>query len=115
MTEIAWELALSSVAIFESHSHFTDWRETHELALETCIKSRDQRGEAAMRYSLGSLHMLKHEFEQATSELARAGELFQQLGDEYGMALVQRNQAYLDRISGNLDQSHALRTLQAAG
>jgi DNA-binding SARP family transcriptional activator/tetratricopeptide (TPR) repeat protein len=120
LTEIAWELALSSVALFESHSHFTDWRETHELALEACIESGDQRGEAAMRLSLGSLHMLRHRFGQAASELARAGGLLEQLGDRYGVALVQRNQACLDRISGNLDRAlsrwaQALQTFEAAG
>jgi DNA-binding SARP family transcriptional activator/tetratricopeptide (TPR) repeat protein len=120
MTELAWELALSSVALFESHSHFTDWRETHERALEACSRAGNQRGEAAMRYSLGSLHMFRRRPKQATRELASASELFEQLGDQYGVALVKRNQAYLDRISGDLDQAlsrwaQALRTFQAAG
>lgn len=120
MTELAWELALSSVALFESHSHFTDWRETHERALEACSRAGNQRGEAAMRYSLGSLHMFRRRPKQAARELASASDLFEQLGDRYGVALVTRNQAYLDRISGDLDQAlsrwaQALQTFQAAG
>jgi DNA-binding SARP family transcriptional activator/tetratricopeptide (TPR) repeat protein len=120
MSELAWELALSSVALFESHSHFTDWRETHEQALEACCRAANQRGEAAMRYSLGSLHMFRRRPKQAVRELASASELFEQLGDEYGVALVKRNQAYMDRIGGELDKAlsgwaQALRTFQAAG
>lgn len=120
MTELAWELALSSVALFESHSHFTDWRETHERALEACCIAGNQRGEAAMRYSLGSLHMFRRRPKLAARELASASELFERLGDQYGVALVKRNQAYIDRISGDMDQAlsrwaQALQTFQAAG
>lgn len=120
MVEIAWELALSSVALFESHSHFIDWRETHERALEAACRVGDQRGEAAMRYSLGSLHMFRHRPERAATELALASQLFEKLGDDYGIALVRRNQAYLDRISGKLNLAlakwtRALDTFRAAG
>jgi len=120
MTELAWELALSSVALYESHSHFTDWRETHERALEACCTVGNKRGEAAMRYSLGSLHVFRHRPKQALRELASACELFEQLGDKYGVALVKRNQAYVDRISGDMEQAlsrwaQALQTFKAAG
>jgi DNA-binding SARP family transcriptional activator len=120
MVDTAWELALSSVALFESHSHFIDWRETHERALEAACRAGDRRGEAAMRYSLGSLHMFRHRPEQAATELARASQLFEKLGDSYGIALVRRNQAYLDRVSGNLTMAlarwtQALETFRVAG
>jgi DNA-binding SARP family transcriptional activator/tetratricopeptide (TPR) repeat protein len=120
MTELSWDLAQSAVALFESHSYFTDWRDTHEAALKAACRAGDRRGEAVMRYSLGSLHMFRQQPELADEEFARAHALFEEQADLYGIALVLRNQAYLDRIGGNLERAltrweQALVTFKAAG
>lgn len=60
LVEHSWDLALSTVAIFEAYCYFDDWRETHEVALKAACRAGDLCGEAAMRYSLGSLHMFEH-------------------------------------------------------
>lgn len=97
-----WQLALSAVPLFESRAYFSDWRETHALALEAACQAGDRRGEAAMRYSLGALHMLERKSEAAASQFEPAYELYQQLADRRGMALVLRELGRLDRARGNL-------------
>ncbi|HEV2636482.1 MAG TPA: BTAD domain-containing putative transcriptional regulator [Actinocrinis sp.] len=120
LIEHAWDLALSAVALFESHTYFGDWRETHEVALKASCRAGDRWGEAAMRYSLGSLHMFEQQPEQAGRQFTRAHELYLQLGDRHGVALVLRNLAYLDRMSGHLEKAmarweEALDTLRVVG
>jgi DNA-binding SARP family transcriptional activator/tetratricopeptide (TPR) repeat protein len=120
LTEHSWELALSTVALFESRAYFGDWRETHETALKAVCRAGDRWGEAAMRYSLGSLDMFERHHDQADRQLSRSLALHQQLGDRYGAALVLRNLAYLDRMNGNLERAlarwdEALGTFQVMG
>jgi len=103
LTEHAWDLALNTVTLFEAHTHFTDWRETHETALTAACRAGDIKGEAVMRYSLGSLYMFKQQTELAVRQFTQAHNLFTKLDDRHGAALVLRNLAYLDRMNGNLE------------
>jgi DNA-binding SARP family transcriptional activator len=105
LTDHAWGLALSSVAIFEARMHLDDWRETHEDALRAVLAHGDVRGEAAIRYSLASLHMFTRNVAEASDGFSRALVLYEDLGDRYGTALVLRNVAYLDRIAGHLSEA----------
>jgi DNA-binding SARP family transcriptional activator/tetratricopeptide (TPR) repeat protein len=102
MVEHAWDLALSAVTLFESRSYFNDWRETHEIALAAACRSGDVPGEAAMRYSLGSLHMFAQQHAAAERQLSLAHAIYEGLADRYGAAQVLRNLAYLDRVNGDL-------------
>lgn len=102
LVEHCWDLALSSVTLFEAYSYFGNWRETHEIALKAACRAGDQHGEAAMRYSLGSLHMFEQSTDPAMRQFERAHALYRELGDEHGAALVLRNMAYLDRLTGDI-------------
>ena len=103
--ELCWSLAFSAVTLFESRAYLDDWRETHDIALEAARKAHHVRGQAAMLYSIGSLHMAQQRFDQARQEFAAAAQLFQDVGDDQGMALVTRHIASLDRLSGRLDDA----------
>ena len=120
LADKAWSLAMSSVALFEARSYYGDWRETHETALEAVCQAGDRRGEAAMRYSLGSLHMFEQDNAGARQQFDRASALYRELDDSYGAALVLRNVAVLDRREGHLDRAlerwtDALVTFREAG
>ena len=104
-TELCWNLASGAEALFESRMYVDDWQETHEIALEAARKAHDRRGQAAMLYSLGSLHVMQQRFYPAYRELKAAARLFQDLGDDLGVAHVIRYIAYLDRMSGRLDEA----------
>jgi DNA-binding SARP family transcriptional activator/uncharacterized protein HemY len=118
--ELCWDLAMTIVTLFEAHSHFDDWRETHDIALAVCQQAGNRRGEGAIRYSLGSLEVVSHRFEKAAPHLDAALSIFDELGDAHGQALALRNLAYLDRIRGALDSAlakydQALTRLRAVG
>jgi DNA-binding SARP family transcriptional activator/tetratricopeptide (TPR) repeat protein len=107
LVEHAWDLAMCAVTLFEAHSYFRDWRETHDIALQAACNSGDRRGEAAMRYSLGSLYMFEQQNKQAEQQFEQATRLYSEIGDEHGAALVLRNSAMVDRRNGNLEQALA--------
>lgn len=118
--ELCWSLASSAVPLFESRVYLDDWRETHDIALAASRKAHNVRGQAAMLYSIGSLHMMQQRLSPAEQELTSAAKLFRDIGDDQGVALVTRHIAYLDRLAGRLDDasSHyvqALATFRRAG
>jgi DNA-binding SARP family transcriptional activator len=100
--ELCWDLAMTSVTVFEAHSHFDDWRDTNDIALAACQRAGNRRGEAAMLYSLGSLSLVRQRLTEATERLNTALCIFTELDDVHGSALTLRNLAYLDRVHGDL-------------
>ena len=89
--ELSWELAVRLVTLFEAHSYFDEWQETHERALDAVRAAGNTRGEAALLCSLGSLHLSRHRPTLARSMLPSASRLFSELGDDHGLAMTRRN------------------------
>lgn len=110
---LCWDLAVSGVTLYEARAHFDDWRETHAVALEAARSAGDRTGEAAVRYSLGSLGAFEQRFDVAQEQLAAALGLFTELGSDQGVAMVLRNQAFVERMLGDdrLARSHNERAL----
>ncbi len=100
LDELCWDLAVTSVTLFESGSFVEDWRTTHESALEAVRRAGNRRGEAALLYSLGTL-ALTERLDNATAYLHRALDLFAELGDAHGVALTHGGLAFLDRLTGD--------------
>ncbi|WP_308194348.1 AfsR/SARP family transcriptional regulator [Micromonospora salmantinae] len=120
LDEHCWELAVTSVTLFEAKGYFTDWRETHRLALAETRRADNRRGQAAVLNSLGSLLATSGQSEEARFLLERAQVLFDEVNDQYGTALVRRNLAFLDRLAGQLDRAmnnyfHSLQQLRLTG
>ncbi|WP_240495104.1 NB-ARC domain-containing protein [Streptomyces showdoensis] len=107
LDELCWDLALTLVTLFEMYGYFDDWRTTHEIALAVTRHNDNRRGQAAMLYSLGALHMFEYKLDEARGRLGPACELFRQVGDVHGEALALRNLAFVDRIQGRLDEAMA--------
>ncbi|GIH28534.1 SARP family transcriptional regulator [Acrocarpospora phusangensis] len=105
LDELAWDLALSCVTLFEAHSHFDDWAATHEAALAAVMRAGNGRGEAALLYSLGSLALYQQKYQEARDLLESALERFGALGDDHGYALALRNLALLHRTNGRATQA----------
>lgn len=110
--ELCWSLAFTSVTLFESRAYLDDWRETHRIALEAAQKAHHVRGQAAMLYSIGTLHLAQQRFVPAREQFSAAARLFQDIGDDQGIGLVTRHIASLDRLSGRL--GHATRGYEQA-
>jgi DNA-binding SARP family transcriptional activator len=117
--ELCWSLASCAVPLFESRVYLNDWRESHDIALETVRKARHVRGQAAMLYHIGSLHITQLELNQAFRELSDSVRLFEEVGDDQGTAHATFLKATADRLSGRLDEAakgyvRALSTFRAA-
>lgn len=101
--ELCWELAITSVTLFESDNQVDLWRKTHEAALEATRRAGNQRGEAAVLYSLGTL-AASESFGVAASYLERALRTFEEIGDIHGRGLTLAILAFVDRMSGDYDR-----------
>ncbi|WP_414506798.1 AfsR/SARP family transcriptional regulator [Streptomyces sp. NEAU-L66] len=102
MEELAWDLAMSSVVLFETRNYYDDWRAVSEKALEANRNAGNIRGEAAMCYELASVEMFQQRFDSATPLFTRAFQLFDSVREVHGRALTLRNMAITDRVQGGL-------------
>ncbi|MFC4536211.1 AfsR/SARP family transcriptional regulator [Sphaerisporangium dianthi] len=107
LVELCWDLAISSVTLFESRVYLDDWRETHQVALGAARQGNDMCGQAAMLYSRGSLYITEQRFGDARCDFEAAVQLFEEVGDSQGTALVIRNIGFLDRLSGRFADAEA--------
>jgi DNA-binding SARP family transcriptional activator len=105
LVELCWNLAYAAETLFEARSYLDDWREAVGIALQATRGGRHVRGQAAMRYSTGSLRQEQGRFEAARREFDAAARLFLDAGDDHGFALVIRNIAFIDRITGRLGEA----------
>lgn len=101
LDELCWDLALTSVTLFESKGYFDLWRETAELGLSVTERAGNRTGHAAMLYSLGTLHVFQKRLGEAEECFAVAMEMFEADGNPHGRGLVQRNVALVDGLRGN--------------
>lgn len=106
LDELCWDLAVTSVTLFESEFQIEDWQKTHELALEAVRRAGNVRGEAAIRYSLGNL-ALNGKLGEASDHLLSAFHIFDQIGDAHGRTLALAGLAFADRLSGHNDRALA--------
>jgi DNA-binding SARP family transcriptional activator len=118
--DLCWDLAATSVTLFETRAYRGDWRETHELALQVVGRHGDRRAEAALRCSRAGLALVEQRFSDARSDLTAALAWFDESADRHGRGLALRSLASIDRLQGRYPQARdryqqALADLQAAG
>lgn len=100
--ELCWELAVTSVTFFELNSHPDDWNLTHETALAATRQAGNDRGTAALLYSLG-LRSMSRDFNRARDYLRQSLEMWDRLDDEQGRSLTFAGLAHADRLAGKLN------------
>ncbi|MFJ2033243.1 AfsR/SARP family transcriptional regulator [Streptosporangium sp. NPDC087985] len=120
LSETCWDLAMTAITLFEAQGHFDDWRHTSETALATALRTGDPRGEAAMRYALGTLELFRQRYTAARPHFDAALPLFEAVNDRHGQALTLRNAALIERVEGRAGTAlrryrRALRMLREAG
>ncbi len=103
--ELCWNLAVAAEEVFESSASFDDWGETAETGLAAARAAGHVRGQAAMLYSRGTLHLEQGRLGQARLDLEASVRLFREAGDDRSLAVVTRNLALVDRLSGRLDDA----------
>ncbi|MBA3907116.1 MAG: winged helix-turn-helix domain-containing protein, partial [Pseudonocardiales bacterium] len=102
---LCWSLAVRAVTLFEAYAHFDDWRESHNVAIAAARRGGDRLGEAVTLYSIGSLHVFEQQFAKAEQPLAAALPMFSELDCPQGVGMVLHNQAYMDRVLGDVDRA----------
>jgi DNA-binding SARP family transcriptional activator len=113
LDEICWDLATTSVTLFEIGCYVGDWQDTHEIALAAVLRSGNRRGEAAVRCSLGTLALTRQP-DEAAPQLSSALETFTELGDVHGQAIALGQSAFLDRLRGAIEEA-AIKYQRALG
>jgi len=101
LDELCWDLALTSITLFEVKGYYDYWRETATLGLDVTRRADNRRGYAAMLYSLGTLNLAQKRLADAGKCFAEALEIFSEVGDGHGRALVLRNSAIIDNLHGD--------------
>jgi hypothetical protein len=76
--ELCWDLAVTSVTLFESEYQVDDWRKTHEVALEVTRQAGNLRGQAAVLWSLGNL-AVRERLSDAAHYLEHALRIFERI------------------------------------
>lgn len=107
LTELSWELAVSLVTLFEAHSYFDEWQQTHDRALRAVRRAGNRRGEAALLCSLGSLQLSRNRLPAARAALQPALAVFDEIDDAQGLAMTWRNLALLHYEEGDPGRSGA--------
>jgi len=98
--DLCWDLAMTSVTLFEARAYTDSWARTAAIALDASRAAGDERGEAAMRYSQGALALFQDRLADAERDHTAALEYFNQVDDAQGRGLMGRNLGLIDRLQG---------------
>jgi DNA-binding SARP family transcriptional activator len=114
LTEIAWDLAVSSHEFYNRRNYLDDWAATHHIALAACRAAGNVRGEAALLAVLGQPALVtgRRPGVSGVADLHRAARLFRQADDVHGEAIAQRTLGNALRHAGRFDE--ALDAFQSA-
>ncbi|MBM7056851.1 AfsR/SARP family transcriptional regulator [Streptomyces durocortorensis] len=104
----AWDLAITSVTLFQNRNYLEDWRHCGERALEAAVRTGDTLGEAAMLHTIGTLEIVQWSYDAAHERLSLALRLFEAQGQAQGRALVLRNLALCERHRGDMDRARQM-------
>lgn len=105
LADVCWDLALTSVTLFEARAYTDSWRQTHAVALDACREAGDRRGEAVMWYSSGELSLFEDRLVDAEREYETALSYFTDAGEVRGRGLAMRGLALIAHMQGHLDES----------
>ncbi|MFJ9036736.1 AfsR/SARP family transcriptional regulator [Streptomyces sp. NPDC102406] len=108
LDELCWELATTLVTLFEARGYPELWDRTHQIALSAVQEAGNERGQAAVLASLGTLHLHRGEHEAAGPYLSTSLDIFQRIGERTGQALCLRDLARIEQHHGDDDRALAL-------
>jgi tetratricopeptide (TPR) repeat protein len=107
LTDLCWDLAISSHEYYTLSGHFDDWYATHTEALAACRDAGDRRGEGIVLTVLGQPALIASRQGGNLSgpeELRRAVDLLAECGDQHGQAIALRTLANALRRRGQLTE-----------
>jgi DNA-binding SARP family transcriptional activator/tetratricopeptide (TPR) repeat protein len=110
LTNICWDLAVSSHEFYTLRGYFDDWYATHTAALRACRGAGDLRGEGVVLACLGqpALVASRRTGVSGLAELQRSADLLAQCHERHGQAIALRTLANALRRRGHLARPLAL-------
>lgn len=111
LTEICWDLAVSTHEFYTVRGYFDDWYATHAIALQACQRAGHRRGEGIVLVCLGQPALVssrRHGVVSGIAELERGLGLLAEVGDHHGQAIALRTLANALRRQGHLTRPLAL-------
>ncbi len=105
LDELAWELSACVVNYLAFRGLHEDWKQTHELALDMCIRAHNDLGKAVMSRNLGFLRVvgLRTSPLTALDNKDQALTTFRKLGIQHGEVDVLSLQLFSLRRKGDYD------------
>jgi DNA-binding SARP family transcriptional activator len=103
--EIAWNLTMSMVSLFEVRDYLDDWQTCCEYALAAAEAEGDVRGQACMLHDIGAVALRRRELCAAAESFDRALDCYTRIDEAHGRAMTLRSLAIVDRLQGRLDQA----------
>ncbi|MER5427097.1 AfsR/SARP family transcriptional regulator [Streptosporangium roseum] len=87
LSQASWGLAAALVPYFDLNCRFDEWRQTHQVALDSARMAEDLNGEAAMLRGLAQVCLYQDRYAEAREMLRRSRAIFHELGDIRGEAI----------------------------
>lgn len=106
LDELCWELVVTTVTLFEAEPYPEDWRESHMTALAVTRDAGNNRGTAALLFSLGTLATTR-KLDEAAELLNQSCQLWEELEDAHGLALALHGLAGVERLRGHYESATA--------
>ncbi|KUN18836.1 SARP family transcriptional regulator [Streptomyces antibioticus] len=110
--EYAWEIAVNLAWFYEARGYLDDWDRTHAKALAAVRRANNLRGQAAVQFSLGSLHINRWQLQEARKSLTFALDSFEKLAATREAGLCRRDLGNVQWLAG--DEEAALRLFDQA-
>jgi DNA-binding SARP family transcriptional activator len=107
LPDLCWELASAMLPYFELRGDAVDWRRCCDDALEAACAAGDLRGEAAALINFAGLYFVQSRYDEGGRCFARAAQLCERIGADYGLAGALCGVASVKRIKGALEESRA--------
>jgi tetratricopeptide (TPR) repeat protein len=109
----AWQLADAMWGLFLFRAHYYDWLQFDLLAVRETEQDADREAQAGAHDRLGLLYHAIHRNDEALSHMARAAEIWRELGDRHRIAssLERFGFAYLDQGRVELALDHFAQAL----
>ncbi|WP_441312990.1 NB-ARC domain-containing protein [Crossiella sp. CA198] len=99
--EHVWQLCEALWALYDSHKHYADWIETHQLGVIAAQECEDQTVEVRMRNQLARAYLGLSDFARAGEELDRAWAVARAAEDPRTRAVVTESRGLLYRDEGS--------------
>lgn len=83
---MCWQLASKLLSFFYLRGYWSDWINTHQIALVAARRSADLRGQAQILRSLGNVHGDLRQHDKAIAYYQQAQHILVELDDRWGQA-----------------------------